>query len=100
MPCVVMVRSPCLSVIRVLKVSDRGISQIGGRPDVLVRKLSFSSNCVSDPKRKGGHQELGVGTDHVRCHVTCQRVKRGHVICHVTCQRASEDYTSQGTTRN
>jgi len=36
----VMVRSPCLSVVLVLEFSDRGISQIGSRPDVSIRKLS------------------------------------------------------------
>jgi len=36
----VMVRSPCLSVILVLEFSDRGISQIGSRPDVSIGKLS------------------------------------------------------------
>jgi len=35
-----MVRSPCLSVVLVLEFSDRGISQIGSRPDVSVRKSS------------------------------------------------------------
>jgi len=36
----VMVRSPYLSIVLVLEFSDKGISQIGSRPDVLVRKLS------------------------------------------------------------
>jgi len=36
----VMVRSLCLSVILVLEFSDRGISQIGSRPDVSIRKSS------------------------------------------------------------
>jgi len=39
--------------------------------------------------------KAGVGISHVRCHVTCRRVKEDHVICHVTYLRASEDYTSQ-----
>jgi len=37
---IVMVRSPCLSVVLVLEFSDRGISQIGSRPDVSIRKSS------------------------------------------------------------
>ena len=36
----------------------------------------------------------GVGIGHVRCHVTCRRVKVNHVIHHVTYLRVSEDYTS------
>jgi len=36
----VTVRSPCLSVILVLEFSDRGISQIGSRPDISIRKVS------------------------------------------------------------
>ena len=37
---IVMVRSPCLSVVRVLEFLDRGISQIGSQPDISIRKLS------------------------------------------------------------
>ena len=36
----VTVRSLCLSVIQVLEFLDRGISQIGSQPDVLIRKSS------------------------------------------------------------
>jgi len=36
----VTVRLPCLSVVLVLEFSDRGISQIGSRPDVSIRKSS------------------------------------------------------------
>ena len=36
----VTVRPPCLSVVRVLGFSNRGISQIGSRPDILIRKTS------------------------------------------------------------
>jgi len=36
----VMVRSLCLSVVLVLEFSDRGISQIGSRPDVSIKKTS------------------------------------------------------------
>jgi len=36
----VTVRSPCLSVVLVLEFSDGGISQIGSRPDVSIRKSS------------------------------------------------------------
>jgi len=36
----VTVRSPCLSVVLILEFSDRGISQIGSRPDVSIRKSS------------------------------------------------------------
>jgi len=34
---------------------------------------------------------LGVGVDHMRCHVITRMVKGSHVIHHVTCLRASED---------
>jgi len=91
----VMVRSPCLSVVLVLEFSDRGISQIGSRPDVSIRKSSQCGNRVSVSKRKGGRRVLGVGIGHVRCHVTCRRVKVNHVIRHVTYLRVSEDYTSR-----
>ena len=96
----VTVRSPCLLVVRVLEFSDRGISQIGSQPDVSNRKSSLSGNHVGDSKRKGGHQELGIGIGHVRRHMTCQKVKEDHVICHVTCLRVSEDYTSRDATWN
>jgi len=36
----------------------------------------------------------GVRIGHVRCHMTCQRVKGDHVICHVTLSGSNEDYTS------
>jgi len=36
----VMVRSPCLSIVLVLELSDRGISQIGSRPNISIRKSS------------------------------------------------------------
>ena len=36
----VMVRSLCLSVIRILEFLDRGISQIGSHSDVLIGKMS------------------------------------------------------------
>jgi len=36
----VMVRSLCLSVVQILEFSDRGISQIGSRPNVLIGKMS------------------------------------------------------------
>ena len=38
---------------------------------------------------------LGVGIDHVSCHVINRKVEIGHVMCHVTCLGASEDYTSR-----
>ena len=38
---------------------------------------------------------LGVGTDHVRCHVISQRVNEDHVMRHMTYLEASEDYTSR-----
>ena len=37
---IVTVRSPCPSVILVLEFSDRGVSQIGSRPNVSIRKSS------------------------------------------------------------
>jgi len=37
---------------------------------------------------------LGVGIDHVRCHVIIREVRIGHVVRHVTCLGANEDYTS------
>jgi len=36
----VTVRSPCLLIVLILEFSNRGISQIGSRPDVLIRKSS------------------------------------------------------------
>jgi len=36
----VTVRSPCLSVVQVLEFSVRGISQIGSRPNISIRKSS------------------------------------------------------------
>jgi len=38
---------------------------------------------------------LGVGIDHVRCHVISWRINEDHMIRHVTCLGASEDYTSR-----
>ena len=38
---------------------------------------------------------LGVGIDHMRCHVTRRRVKEDHVIRYVTCLGVSKDYTSR-----
>ena len=34
---------------------------------------------------------LGVGIDHMRCHMIIRKVEGGHVIRHMTCLRASED---------
>ena len=90
----VTVRSPYLSVVLVLEFSDRGISQIGSRPDILMRKTSQSGNRVGVSKRKVGCRALGVGVDHVRCHMISQVVGIDHMMRHVTYLGASEDYTS------
>ena len=37
---IVTVRSLCLSVVLVLEFLDRGVSQIGSRPDVSIKKTS------------------------------------------------------------